>query len=266
MTSGLLPHLIWRGGWLFNTLFSVNNPDGLEARLEAGYGPAPSAGRRQAPQRLTRAVAAVLDLLSGQPGPVTAADLAVIAGHHPNTMREHLDALVDAGLATRARAEVGGRGRPAWLYRGDARAGEATTASEYAGLATALAMQLARTSPSPRQDAVQAGEAWGTQLARSSPAPAPSATTARRQVVQLLDGLGFDPSADRRASVVRLRHCPLLEAAREQPEVVCAVHLGIVRGAMSAWGTDGQGASLVPFAEPGACRLHLLPPAEQGAT
>ena len=55
----------------------------------------------------------------------------------------------------------------------------------------------------------------------------------------------------------RLRRCPLLEAAVEQPEVVCSVHLGIVRGALDTWGTTSDETSLVPFAEPGACLLHL---------
>ena len=43
----------------------------------------------------------------------------------------------------------------------------------------------------------------------------------------------------------------------EQPEVVCSVHLGIVRGALDTWGTTSDETSLVPFAEPGACLLHL---------
>ena len=85
---------------------------------------------------------------------------------------------------------------------------------------------------------------------------------ARREVVALLDKLGFAPRTDTRARVVKLHHCPLLEAAHQHPEVVCGVHLGLVRGALVELGSDPaqtERAALQPFSEPGACRLDLLP-------
>jgi len=84
----------------------------------------------------------------------------------------------------------------------------------------------------------------------------------RREVVALLDRLGFAPSPDARVSVVKLRRCPLLEAAHKNPEVVCGVHLGVVRGALDELGADPEQTELTalePFSEPGACRLDLLP-------
>ena len=57
---------------------------------------------------------------------------------------------------------------------------------------------------------------------------------------------------------VRLTRCPLLEAARESPTVVCSVHLGIVRGALAAQGHDGSASELHPFSDPGACHLRLV--------
>lgn len=206
----------------------------------------------------------MLDLLAGQPRPATAAELADEAGQHPNTVREHLDGLVDAGLATRERAPASGRGRPAWLYAAAPEGGSALTGSAgyagyagYAGLATALARQIARSSPRPTSDAQSAGQAWGAELAAGAAGEARSPAVARRQVVGLLGRLGFAPEADRRATRVRLPRCPLLETAREHPEVVCAVHLGIVRGALDTWGAPSDGTRLVPFAEPDACVLHL---------
>jgi predicted ArsR family transcriptional regulator len=76
-------------------------------------------------------------------------------------------------------------------------------------------------------------------------------------VVGLLDELGFAPAADAQATTVALRRCPLLDAAREHPQVVCQVHLGIVRGALEHLDGDPGPTDLLPFAEPGACRLHL---------
>ena len=81
-----------------------------------------------------------------------------------------------------------------------------------------------------------------------------------RAVVQLLDGLGFAPQPDARHVVVRLTRCPLLEAARRHPEIVCGVHLGIVRGALEVYGGEAERADLLAFSEPGACLLDLTRP------
>jgi predicted ArsR family transcriptional regulator len=224
----------------------------------------PSRPRRWRLARLTRARAAVLQRLADQPEPCRTGALAAMMHQHPNTIREHLDALVADGLATRQAAEPSGRGRPAWLYAAvplDAEAdGSGGVAREYAGLAAALASHLARSSEHPQEDAVEAGTEWGRRLVQdSSRSAAPNATAARREVVRLLDELGFAPVTDARAAVVRLRRCPLLEAAHQYPAVVCGVHLGLVRGALEELGGQPDGTELRPFSEPGACRLDLLP-------
>ena len=54
-----------------------------------------------------------------------------------------------------------------------------------------------------------------------------------------------------------LRRCTLLVAAKRYPQVVCQVHLGIVRGAMDIFGGSAERTAIMPFAEPGACRLQL---------
>jgi predicted ArsR family transcriptional regulator len=84
----------------------------------------------------------------------------------------------------------------------------------------------------------------------------PGPVDIRRRLVDVLDRLGFGPETDSEASV-RLTCCPLLEAARRQPEVVCGVHLGIVQGALAEWRLPLTGVDLLPFSEPGACRLLL---------
>lgn len=148
-----------------------------------------------------------------------------------------------------------GRGRPAWLY-------EATnndaSGLEHLDVVAVLASAIRRTSTSPTEDAISAGTEWGHELARERGArPARNAVAARRQVVVLLDKIGFAPQPDSRASVVRLTRCPLLEAARKYPDVVCGVHLGLIRGALEEYGADPGSTELKPFSEPGACRLHL---------
>lgn len=210
---------------------------------------------------LSPARASVLDRLVDQPEPVTIGALTDATGLHGNTIREHLDALVEAGLVAREQAPAQGRGRPAWLY--SAISEPSTSQSpEYAGLAAALAAQIQQTSTSPREDAVAAGTAWGRELAAGA-SPSRTIAEARRQVVRLLDELGFAPQPDRRASVVQLTRCPLLEAAHRYPEIVCGVHLGIVRGALEEYGGDVERSDLTAFAAPGSCRLELLAPRDR---
>ena len=179
---------------------------------------------------------------------------------HANTVREHLDALVRAGLAARTREQPHGRGRPAWTYEATSSLSEA---SEYAALSVVLSSTIARTSAQPGTDARLAGEDWGRDLARRRGAAATTPESARNRAVEVLDDLGFGPHQDADApSSVRLTRCPLLEAARSNPQVVCSVHLGMVRGVLSEYGADPTASDLVPFAEPGACVL-VVPPVDQ---
>lgn len=78
---------------------------------------------------------------------------------------------------------------------------------------------------------------------------------AEERVVDLLAELGFGPDPD--PPGIALRTCPLLDLAREMPEVICQVHRGLVEGAMDHYGAPSDQVDLVPFAEVGACRLHL---------
>ncbi|MDQ1538371.1 MAG: hypothetical protein QOE58_2764 [Actinomycetota bacterium] len=252
----------------------------MNAGPRPGYGPLPTAQVNRRRSHLSSARAGILDVLIDQPEPCTVAALSALIGQHPNTIREHLDSLSDGGLVVRTRAEAQGRGRPAWLYSASPEVGSNENAREYASLASALATQIGRSSPQPDADAIAAGRIWGQELARLSQVKdaedaqegvdaadtAPSAPTSaiaiRRKVVDLLDGLGFAPSADARVGVIKLRRCPLLEAAHRNPQVVCAVHLGFARGALDELGNDperSEETALQPFSEPGACRLDLLP-------
>jgi predicted ArsR family transcriptional regulator len=85
----------------------------------------------------------------------------------------------------------------------------------------------------------------------------------RNRIAAILTDTGFaaEPAADDPA-VLRLTRCPLLEAAREHPDVVCSVHLGLVQGLLQDAGdADGAGtrARLLPFATSDACLLRLDP-------
>jgi predicted ArsR family transcriptional regulator len=202
----------------------------------------------------------VLDYVRAH-SPVRVADAATGLGLHPNTVREHLEAIVGLGLVECSTAPTPGRGRPAMVYQASA-ADPAVAVRDYAGLASALAGHLARTSAHPERDARAAGIEWGRELIdeRSDSGPDP-----QQSVLEALARLGFAPDAEGHTSGTRrgiaLRRCPLLDAARRYPTVVCQVHLGIVEGMLQQLGAPSTpGLDLIAFAEPGACRLFLPDP------
>ena len=193
-------------------------------------------------EALTPGQARVLGVLKRSRSALTLAEVSARTDSHENTVRPQLDALIERGLATRTPAESGRRGRPAWLYADQPAAVAPTT--ELAELAAALAGAVTRHAPDPRAAAIEAGRAWGEQVAGESDAFA--------QLVRL----GFAP-VDTADGSIRLTRCPLLGAAQAEPEVICGVHEGLMQALVAAAGDDPDAVSLIPFAEPGACRLRM---------
>ena len=204
--------------------------------------------------------------------PPTVGELVATVGGHPNTTRHHLRVLVAAGLVLEQHTPPeGGRGRPAARYAAT-RAGRQAVfappaggaAEEYVALAAAFSERLAERGGDPGDDARVIGKAWGAGLAARHTVDEPAGATAGDRVVGLLDRLGFSPDtepavADGSGTRVLLRTCPLLDAARRHPEVVCQVHLGLVAGALEAHHEPSEGLRLEPFSRPGACELTLPP-------
>jgi predicted ArsR family transcriptional regulator len=233
---------------------------------EPRFGPLPSAQVLNLVRNLSKARVRILELLSD--GPCTVSSLAVLTGQHENTIREHLDALVDEELAIKYQSTEHLRGRPAWLYRlADQR--DQFRTGEYAGLASALAGSIARSSSHPNDDAIEAGRTWARELVRDAalnPDKNPgdstklSAIATRRKVISLLIRLGFAPKHNVGLTKNKLTRCPLLDAARQYPDIICNVHLGIIRGALNEFGattTEIDKADLQPFSEPGSCLLRM---------
>lgn len=223
---------------------------------------------------MLRALAEVLD--AGEVG--TVARVAEAVGAHPNGVRRHLAALEDESLAASTGPSGGGRGRPSLGYdvtpagRAALAAAAAPISAEYLAMAEAFADDLADRDTEPALHARAIGRSWGRRLAagptratpaqgrqRAAVAPTPQATPAGDRVITLLDGLGFSPLR-RPDGDVALRTCPLLEAARAHPEVLCQMHLGLVQGAFAAYDGAGEGGELRAFDEPGACVLRLPAP------
>lgn len=205
----------------------------------------------------------ILDALHAEE-PLDAARLADRLGLHVNTIRSHLAILEDAGLVASEPEERVRPGRPRLLYRARADAAAARGVEDdrgYRFLAGVLASYLAATGPDAADAGEEAGTAWGRYLV-DRPAPFESVTpdAAVERIVGLLDEFGFAPELTDAATAgprVLLRRCPFLDVATEHRDLVCSLHLGLMRGALAELGSDVEARDLEPFVEPGLCVAHL---------
>ena len=200
----------------------------------------------------------VLAVLRSAATPLSITEIADELAIHPNTVRFHLDALVKSGRAECVEVDHAKPGRPPLMFRAVAGMDPAGP-RDYRMLAGILANTIA-SQPDPASRAAAAGRAWAHHLA-SGPAAADK-QQAIEQLTDLLADLGFAPEKRSGATDVGeigLRSCPFLELARIHRDVVCPVHLGLMQGAMAAWGAPVAVDALTPFAEPDLCVAHLTP-------
>ena len=146
----------------------------------------------------------VLEVVEGAGQPISSAEVAKTLKLHPNTAREHLDALLNAGLVTTVPMRTGKRGRPTLLY-------SVTTLdpnqilSTYLDVITATAISLAEGSDGVAQ-AIAVGKNWAgltcpqpaqTGFQGPSGAVAPSAVSSAEAVsaaAATSDAVAAEPS------------------------------------------------------------------------
>lgn len=186
----------------------------------------------------------MLDLL--QDGPLSAPDLAGRLGLHVTTARFHLDQLHSAGLVARETGREQRRGRPSTRYSAIPSNPDAARDD----LIHVLSEALAERGSDVPDAALAAGERWASLL-DSQASDAPTALTAA------FAKLGFSPQPV--AEGILLRSCPFRAAAREHPEVICEIHLGLARRLASRQPGDPVSVGLVPFVQPELCLVTLAP-------
>ena len=189
-----------------------------------------------------------------------AMSIVEIAEHldvHVNTVRFHLDTLTAQGRVDRIVAPNDGPGRPPLLFRVTPGM-DPSGPRNYELLAGVLVSGLAG-EPDAERRAERLGHAWGTGMVAAPPTPK-TAAEALDSLVTLLAGLGFapEPRDDGDRPEISLRHCPFLELSHAGTDVVCPIHLGLMRGVLEQL-TDGLAVeSLAPYVEPDMCLTRLV--------
>jgi len=182
--------------------------------------------------------AKIVEILAKASDGATAFEIADAMDLHHNAVRTHLSVLARAGLVWSEREKGTGRpGRPRIIFRlidPDA-AGEV-------GSRKALVDMLVRLGARARLLQVEI-EAVGVEEGRALAARG-------RSLVDTLQRTGYAPDdvtdaeqAARGETHVTLRHCPFADAAAgEHGEMVCGLHLGIVKGLIAE-----QGGEVIAF-------------------
>lgn len=197
----------------------------------------------------------LLDVLRSDERPRTVQELAAAGGLHVNTVRFHLEVLEEAGLVEHRSGPTGGRGRPRHVYSAVAE----PAALGYEFLAGMLAEHWTGT---PEERSRRAEQAGFDQAAGREGAPrSQTVAEAVDEVAALFDEMGFEPDVVHSGedAEIRLRHCPFRSVAAAHPEIVCSMHLGIIRRVLSDVGAPDVPARLEPFVEPRLCIAHVGP-------
>ena len=198
----------------------------------------------------------VLKVLRTANAPMSIVAIAGALDVHPNTVRFHLDTLVSSGRVEHVSVDRRGPGRPALMFQATRRM-DPGGPRRYRVLAEILAAGMADVEHSSAK-ALAAGRAWGQQLKTPHTAETLDAEESIEHLIDVLDDFGFAPerAGDEQ---VRLRHCPFLELATTQKEIICPVHLGIMQGALETWQAPVTVDRLEAFVEPDLCLAHLGP-------
>ena len=198
--------------------------------------------------------ARIVQELESSGGALDANELGGRVGLHANTVRWHLGILARAGILRSYPAPRQTPGRPRIVYELDRSAVQGPH-DEYRLLATVLAGTIAQADGGVAASE-HAGWAWGHALARR---PDPHSEVDEEQgiahVVDLLAEQGFEPRAEGRR--IEMHRCPFHDLAETTPEVVCAVHRGLISGALAGLGQKLAVDRLEIFPRPDVCIARL---------
>lgn len=195
---------------------------------------------------------------AGTPQDVRA--LAAEVGLHPNTVRDHLDLMHRADLVTRTTESRDKPGRPKILFEATARGTRSPGSEGYRFLAEVLAGYMHAHLDNPAAAAEEAGRAWGRYMVtKPQPFDLPDSSEVLEQIVTALAEMGFAPEEEEQDGrfLIRLHDCPFRDVARSRTDVVCSVHLGMLRGMAEELGESMRVDDLAPFVEPTICVASL---------
>jgi predicted ArsR family transcriptional regulator len=188
--------------------------------------------------------------------PLSTSDIAESLGLHANTVRPHLERMRDVGLLDVRTDATGGVGRPQHRYSLASDAPSLGLEPPSYPLLARLLLETAAAAGVGAEEAVEIGREQGRhESARHADAP-----SCLEALVRELEVLGFDPavdgSDDGETAVVAFAHCPFRDLAEAHPELVCAMHRGMVEGFVEGVG-GGEVDDFHPLVHRKPCQVTI---------
>src|SRR5690606_27100616 len=171
----------------------------------------------------------------------TIAELCEATGLHANTVREHLQRLMEGGYVIQTTERRTTRGRPRTLYSAATGIPEASSP-----IARDKVAEAARRGDMMRR--ILHDE--GSELGRA-------ATYQLDALVEHLEESGFEPIVDESELTVELSPCPHAASRPEHRPVLCQVHLGLMQGVLTQAGGPLAADCVRASAHPEECTVQL---------
>ncbi|MCE0509991.1 MULTISPECIES: helix-turn-helix domain-containing protein [Microbacterium] len=151
---------------------------------------------------------------------VSIAELCEATGLHANTVREHLQRLIEGGYVIPTIEHRTTRGRPRTLY---------SAATGAPGASSPVARDKAKA-------AARRGDLMRSMLPDSAPDLGREATYQLDALVEHLEESGFEPVVDDRRLTVDLSPCPHAAGRSEDRPMLCRVHLELMQSVLNEAG------------------------------
>jgi len=171
----------------------------------------------------------------------TIGELSEATALHPNTVREHLQRLIEGGYVVQATEHRSTRGRPRALYSAATGAPDASSP---------VAKQKA-------DDAARRGDLLRRILQTDPSGLGRNATYQLDALVEHLEESGFEPIVDEDSLTVELTPCPHAAARPEHRPMLCQVHLGLMQGVLAQAGGPLTARCVRSATRPEECTVEL---------
>ena len=188
----------------------------------------------------------ILHLVQSRPER-TIGELCEATGLHANTVREHLQRLIEGGYVIPSRENRTTRGRPRTLY---------SAATGTPGASSPVARDKVA-------EAARRGDLMRRVLAEGDSGLGRAATYQLDALVEHLEESGFEPVLDEETLTIELSPCPHAAGSPEHRPTLCRVHLGLMQGVLTHAGGPLAADSVRDPARPEDCtvQLRLVTPA-----
>lgn len=172
---------------------------------------------------------------------LTIDELCEATGLHANTVREHLQRLIEGGYVIPTIEHRTTRGRPRTLYSAATGTPEASS-------------PVARDKVA---EAARRGDMMRRVLSEQDSALGREATNQLDALIEHLEESGFEPVVDEDELTVDLAPCPHVVSRPEDRAILCQVHLGLMQGVLTQAGGPVATHCVRAAARPEDCTVQL---------